>query len=85
MTNVTRLHINRLSEALHELLKRAERGEITFIEGLAQVDLGEHVEWKVFSEGDKSYDQQHMINQLGYYELLKQQTIEDICEGEDED
>lgn len=80
MTNVTKLHPNRLAEALHELWKMAERKEITFIEGLVQVDKGEYVEWKLIQEGEKSFDETHLMIQLGYQDLIKKSIVEDICE-----
>ena len=85
MTNVTKLHPNRLAEALYELWKKAERNEITFIEGLAQVEEEGFVEWKLIQEGEKSFDQIHLINQLGYHDLIKHSIIEDICETVNED
>tara|TARA_B100001939_G_C16926783_1_gene612033 strand:+ start:1122 stop:1382 length:261 start_codon:yes stop_codon:yes gene_type:complete len=80
MTNVTKLHPNRLAEALHELWKMAERKEITFIEGLVEVDTGDYVEWKLVQEGEKSYDESHLLAQLGYQDLIKKSIVEDICE-----
>jgi len=85
MTNVTKIHANRLSQALHELYRKAEKGEITYIEGLVQCELGEFVEWRLVQEGEKSYDQMHLINQLGYHDLIKRAIVEDICEITDED
>lgn len=80
MTNVTKLHPNRLAEVLHELWKMAERKEITFIEGLVEVDKGDYVEWKLIQEGEKSFDEIHLITQLGYQDLIKKSIVEDICE-----
>lgn len=78
MTNVTKLHPNTLAEALYELWKKAERREITYIEGLVEMDKGEYVEWRLVQEGTKSYDEDHLIMQLGYHDLIKQNIIEDI-------
>ena len=43
------------------------------------------VEWKLIQEGEKSFDEMHLINQLGYHDLIKQSIIEDICEVVRED
>ena len=78
--NVTKSHPNRLAESLYELWKKAEKNQITFIEGLVELDHGDYVEWKLVQEGTKSYDQNHLLTQLGYHDLIKQNIIEDIAE-----
>jgi len=85
MTNVTHIYGGRLSQALRELLKKVEMGEITYIEGLAQVETDGFVEWHMIQEGEKSFDHVHLVNQIGYHDLIKQSIIEDICETLNED
>jgi len=80
MTNVTHIHRNQLAESLRSLARMADEGKITFIEGLVQQDDGDFVEWKLIKEGDKSFDQAHLITQLGYHDLIKQSIIEDLLE-----
>lgn len=67
-------------KALEKLLRMAQRGQITYIEGLAQIEDDDCVDWKMFREGEKSYDSSHLVHQIGHIELMKQAIIEELCE-----
>lgn len=79
MGEVTHIHTAQVIKMLQKLLKMAQEGRITFIEGMVQVETGDEVEWSIIREGEKSYDPLNLINQLGQIEIIKQSILEEIC------
>lgn len=84
MGDITQLHRNELLEHLQAIQKEVMQGRITYIEMLIQRENEDYVEWDLQEAGEKSYDNQHLLSQIGILYLAAQGVINDIT-GEEED
>lgn len=84
MGDITQLHRNELLEHLQAIQKEVMQGRITYIEMLIQRENEDYVEWDLQEAGEKSYDSQHLLSQIGILYLAAQGVINDIT-GEEED
>lgn len=80
MGDITHIHNSTMVKALEKLLRMAQQGQITYIEGLAQVEDSDCVDWKMIREGEKSFDSAHLVHQIGHLELMKRAIIEELCD-----
>jgi len=85
MNKVTPLVTNEVEHTFRELAKRAKKGEITYAYMLLQLEDDDHVRWAPLTAGDKSYDPDHMLAEIGQYYIITQTVFQDIieCMGED--
>tara|TARA_R110000782_G_scaffold51844_1_gene111542 strand:+ start:920 stop:1087 length:168 start_codon:yes stop_codon:yes gene_type:complete len=47
---------------------------------LAQYEDEEYVEWKACESGNKSFDPQHLLTEIGQYYIVTQSVFQEICE-----
>jgi hypothetical protein len=66
-------------------LKDARQGKITYIKFLIQREQEDFVEWDLCYTGEKSYDVQHLMAEIGYLYLATQEIFTEIQELADED
>ena len=87
MGTVTQFTGNEVEECLKELLKDARQGKITYIKFLIQREQEDFVEWDLCYTGEKSYDVQHLMAEIGYLYLYlaTQEIFTEIQELADED
>jgi hypothetical protein len=85
MGDITQLHRNELLEHLQSIQKEVMQGKITYIEMLIQRENEDYVEWDLQEAGEKSYDTQHLLSQIGILYLATHGVFNDLVEGEDED
>lgn len=81
--------VNDLEKQLRELALEARSNKLTYCYILAQYeDLEDNtVSWKPMSFGDKSYHPDHLLTQIGQYNVISQVVFQEICdliEAEDE-
>ena len=85
MGTVTQFTGNEVEECLKELLKDARQGKITYIKFLIQREDEDFVEWDLCYTGEKSYDVQHLMAEIGYLYLATQEIFIEIQEMADAD
>ena len=85
MTNVTQLKITPLEAGLRNILKEVRAGKITYIEMILQREHDDYVEWAISQLGEKSYDVQHLLAQIGLMHLSTQSVVDDMRDIADED
>lgn len=85
MGTVTQFTGNEVEECLKELVKDARQGKITYIKVLIQRENDEFVEWELSEAGDKSYDVQHLMAEIGYLYVTAHDVLNEIQACFDED
>lgn len=80
MSNVTNFQPNELEAMFRDLAMKARRGEVTHAYVLCQQEHEGYVEWQAFVGGDKSYDAQHLLSEIGHLYVATQSIFEEICE-----
>tara|TARA_R110000744_G_scaffold364807_2_gene473436 strand:+ start:3047 stop:3310 length:264 start_codon:yes stop_codon:yes gene_type:complete len=80
MNKVTRILINEVEQSLRDLAKDARDGKLTYYYMLAQYEDEEYVEWKTCESGNKSFDPQHLLTEIGQYYIVTQSVFQEICE-----
>ena len=72
--------INEVDQSLRDLAKDARDGKLTYYHILAQYEDEEYVEWKTAESGNKSFDSQHLLTEIGHYYIITQGVFQEICE-----
>jgi len=88
MSKVTKILNNSVEKTLKDLAKDARDGRLTYFHMLAQYEDEEYVIWSRVESGEKSYDPQHLLAEIGQYNVLTQNIFLEICEqteGEDDE
>ena len=76
---------NSVEAKLKELASEARSGKVTYCFVLAQYEDDEHVCWQPMVMGEKSYDPEHLLNEIGQYHVITQTVFHEICAGGGED
>ena len=85
MGDITQLHRNDLLDHLQSIQKEVRQGKIIYIVMLLQREAEDYVEWDHQEAGEKSYDIQHLLSQIGILYLATHSVFNEITEGEEED
>ena len=86
MHNVTQMKISTMEMELRQILKDVRQGQISYIKMVIQrEDEDEFVEWDTVTMGDKSYNTQHLLAEIGLMYLSSQEIISYIMEYANED
>jgi len=85
MTNVTKMTITPIEAGLRHILKEVRAGRITYIEMIVQRENDDYVEWAISQLGEKSYDVQHLLAQIGLMHIATQSVVDDMRDIADED
>jgi len=86
MHNVTQMKISTMEMELRQILKDVRQGQISYIKMVIQrEDENEFVEWDTVTMGDKSYNTQHLLAEIGLMYLSSQEIISYIMEYANED
>ena len=76
--NVIEMFTNEVEATFRELARRAKKEEITYAYVLVQVEEGDHVYWRPLTMGEKSYDSEHLLNEIGHHHVIAQTIFQDI-------
>lgn len=85
MSKVTNFQPNELEAMFRDLAMKARRGEVTHAYVLVQAENEDFVEWQPYCAGDKSYDAQHLLAQIGHFYVATQAIFEEICQVAEEE
>jgi len=85
MSKVANFQPNELEAMFRDFAMKARRGKITHAYVLAQVETEDFVEWQPSIGGEKSYDAQHLLSQIGHLYVATQTIFEEICEVAEEE
>ena len=75
MSKVTNFQPNELEAMFRDLAMKARRGEVT----------EDFVEWQPYTSGEKSYDAQHLLAEIGHFYVATQAIFEEICQVAEEE
>ncbi len=85
MSNITPIRTNELEDFLRDLLIKVKRKEVTHVFCLMQKETEEHVSWVSEEKGEKSYDPDHLLAEIGYLYIHTQSVFGEICELAEEE
>ena len=85
MSKVTNFQPNELEAMFRDLAMKARRGEVTHAYVLVQAETENFVEWQPHCAGEKSYDAQHLLAQIGHFYVATQAIFEEICQVAEEE
>jgi len=84
MGDVTKLHRSEILDTIQDVKRDIQAGKITYIQMMIQREADEFVEWDLQEAGEKSYDPQHLLSQVGVLYLATHSVFNDLAEDADD-